>query len=74
MSRKFIIQVRKPIATESTVGYLENGIIFFETFTSYCLIICGKVVPLHRFTHAEPTLQNVGAAIGREHYILEMRR
>ena len=35
------------------------------------VLICGKVVSLHRFTHAEPTLQDVGAATGREHYILE---
>ncbi len=50
------------------------NLIFFETFTAYCLIIWGKIVPLHRFTHAEPTSQDVGAATGREHYILRMRR
>jgi hypothetical protein len=35
-----------------------------------CVIISGKVVSLHRFTHARPTSQDVGAATGREHYIL----
>ena len=36
-------------------------------------IIQGICVILHRFTHAEPTSQDVGAATGREHYILKMR-
>ena len=42
-----------------------------QSFTAYCLIISGKVVPLHRFTHTEPASQDVGAAIGRKHYILK---
>ena len=46
----------------------------FETFMADCFVICRKVVSLHPQTHAEPASQDVGAATGREHYILEMRR
>ena len=35
------------------------------------IIIAEKYVPLHSPTHAEPHSLNVGAAIGREHYILK---
>ena len=62
----------------------SKSYLFFETFTAYCLVICGKVVSLHLLysrradffdaRSGKPMTQDVGAATGREHYILKMRR